>query len=89
MRDSGLLVAGSLQRTEESDKTSSIAVKFLEVFADNFSSQQPPEEWQLSAANSALDSLLDFARASRGNQSFYPWDLDLLSSIFLVNVHGT
>lgn len=35
-----LLDAGGLHRTEENEKTSSIATEFIQVFADDFSSQQ-------------------------------------------------
>lgn len=67
MRSSGLLDAGGLHRTEENEKTSSIAAEFIQVFADDFSSQQPPTEWQLRAAKGVASAVKGTKRIKSPN----------------------
>ena len=57
MQDSGRLDARGFYRTEENEKTSSIAAEFVQVFAGDFSSQQPPSEWQLQAAKGVASTV--------------------------------
>ena len=57
MRSSGLLDAGGFNRAEESEKTSSIVAEFIQVFAADFNSQQPPTEWRLQAAKGVASAV--------------------------------
>ena len=57
MRASGLLNVGGLSRTEESEKTSTVATTFVAAFAGDFSSQQASSEWRLRAAKGVASAV--------------------------------